>query len=181
MATFEAALVAGRTQVVIANIRWDRFREVYELRGPTELLRQMPARGPAAARQGHPPLSRQLSTLPPEQHADCIRRHVEAVVAHVLKLPEGQTVSRQTGFADLGVDSLMAIELRRRLSSDLGVALATTLVFDYPDCERLAEHLQAQWAEAGKDVPASPEATGATDADTEAEAELNRKLSQLGI
>ncbi len=183
LATFEAALVAGRSQVVIAQVRWEQFRETYELRGPSLLLQKMPARRgrdpslPSAGSQS--PLALQLDDTPPEKISALLLHHVESVVSQVLKLPPGQKVSPHQGFADLGIDSLMAIELRRQLSADLGTDFATTLVFDHPDCERLAVYLQTQWQKY-EDLTADSN-TSSHSADAEAEAELNRKLTELGI
>jgi hypothetical protein len=44
------------------------------------------------------------------------------------------------------MDSLMAVELRNRLQSQLGeaVTLASTLLFDYPTIETLARHVVEQ-------------------------------------
>ena len=47
------------------------------------------------------------------------------------------------GFFDIGMDSLMAIELRNRISRDLGLArpIPSTALFDYPNVLALAQHL----------------------------------------
>jgi acyl carrier protein len=47
----------------------------------------------------------------------------------------------RTGFHDLGLDSLMAVQLRRRLASVLGTALPTTLTFNYPSVAALSAYL----------------------------------------
>ncbi|MGW5868999.1 SDR family NAD(P)-dependent oxidoreductase [Streptomyces sp. NPDC055239] len=47
----------------------------------------------------------------------------------------------QRNFADMGVDSLMAVELRNRLNIAADVRLPATAVFVYPTPQALAEHL----------------------------------------
>ena len=63
-----------------------------------------------------------------------------------------------SGFVDLGMDSLMAVELRNRLSRALGpeIAVPNTVVFDYPDIGRLARHLAGHLGGAAEAVPAPP-------------------------
>jgi hypothetical protein len=41
----------------------------------------------------------------------------------------------------MGMDSLMAVELRNRLKTAIGVSLPTTMAFEYPTIESLADFL----------------------------------------
>ncbi|MGW4114470.1 type I polyketide synthase [Actinosynnema sp. NPDC004786] len=67
---------------------------------------------------------------------DLVRREVARVLDH-----PGVDVRR--GFRELGLDSLMSVELRDRLGRAAGVRLTPTVVFDHPTPQRLAEHLRA--------------------------------------
>ena len=42
---------------------------------------------------------------------------------------------------EIGLDSLMAVELRNLLTRSIGQPLAATLLFDYPTLDALADHV----------------------------------------
>jgi myxalamid-type polyketide synthase MxaE and MxaD len=50
-------------------------------------------------------------------------------------------VDRLATLGSLGVDSLMALELRNRLEASLGLRLSVATLFGYPTIAALAEHL----------------------------------------
>ena len=84
-----------------------------------------------------------------------LQRELQAV----LRLPSAP--SSTVGFFDLGMDSLMAVELRNRLNRAFSDAYAApnTLVFDFPTIAELARHLvdALSQAEAPPAIDAEPE------------------------
>ncbi len=67
---------------------------------------------------------------------------VSAEAAFVLGYPPGQAISRSANLFELGLDSLMAVELRNRLQARLdGRSLSATLLFDFSTIDALCRHL----------------------------------------
>ena len=62
-------------------------------------------------------------------------------MAQVLGRASGETIKLRQRLFDLGLDSLMAVELRNRLQRSVGQTLRSTVVFDYPTIEALTDHL----------------------------------------
>jgi acyl transferase domain-containing protein/acyl carrier protein len=97
------------------------------------------ADGGAAAQQppAAPPSMRQrLRGAPPHLRGGLLAEHLRGEVARVLGMPPAQLPERQ-GFSELGMDSLLAIELKNRLQTALEVALPATLALNHPSLESL--------------------------------------------
>jgi acyl carrier protein len=56
-----------------------------------------------------------------------------------LAIPAHHSLPASQGLFDLGMDSLMSVELRNRLQQDSGIQLPGTLLFDYPSLNALLE------------------------------------------
>ncbi|WP_280712234.1 beta-ketoacyl synthase N-terminal-like domain-containing protein, partial [Bradyrhizobium sp. BR13661] len=69
---------------------------------------------------------------------------VQESIASILALPGASSVPADAPLKGLGLDSLMSVELRNRLSVQVGMKLPTTLAFDYPTAEAIAAELLRQ-------------------------------------
>ena len=70
--------------------------------------------------------------------------YLQGEVAKVLRLSASQLPNPQQGFFEMGMDSLMAIELKNRLEAGLGSDLPSTLAFEYPTIESLSQYIKSQ-------------------------------------
>jgi SAM-dependent methyltransferase len=91
-------------------------------------------------------LVRALREAHPSERADMLVAYVRDQVAAVLRVGAGAPIGPRQRLMDLGLDSLMAIELRNRLAAGLGLgkSLPATLMFDYPTVEALAAYLDRE-------------------------------------
>jgi len=93
----------------------------------------------------------------------------------------GLVLEDDEGLREIGMDSLMAVELRNRLQSSLGRALPSTIAFDHPTPGDLSAHLGTLVLE----PVATPEATLeedddlATMSDAEAESAFAEELAAM--
>lgn len=65
-------------------------------------------------------------------------------LAQVLGFANADKIHLRQRLFDLGLDSLMAVELKNRLEAGLELAIAPTLMFDYPTVEALVDYLHGE-------------------------------------
>jgi acyl carrier protein len=111
-------------------------------------------------------------------------------VAAVLGLDGVDSLPLERGLFEMGMDSLMSVELGRRLERGVGRSLPSTLTFNYPNVAALAEFLDREFAptivpagEAIGSVTALPHASNddlESLTDLELEARLAARLKEAG-
>ncbi|MGA5301846.1 SDR family NAD(P)-dependent oxidoreductase [Nucisporomicrobium flavum] len=153
LAELSRALGADRPTTVVADVDWSLFTPAYAAARSRPLLRELPeARqalqpagpAPAAGEDLRDDLRRMLLAVEPgRRRRDLLVRRCRDEVARVLKqAPE--RVDTTAPFAGMGFDSLLSLELRRRLETLLGATLPATLAWRYPTVEALAPFLAGQ-------------------------------------
>ncbi|MFZ3473467.1 SDR family NAD(P)-dependent oxidoreductase [Streptomyces sp. 4.24] len=95
---------------------------------------------PAAVRL-EPSVTAELAALPERARAGAARGHVARIVAAQLGHDSAKAVRDDAGFFDLGLDSIMAVDLVNRLSQAFGVSVLAADVFNHPTVAQIAEYL----------------------------------------
>jgi polyketide synthase 7 len=93
-------------------------------------------------------LRARLEGLSPQQRHSELVELVCSNAAAVLGHLNVADVNADTGFQDLGFDSLSAVELRNRLKAATGLTMSPTVIFDHPTPSALAEHFDTELAAA---------------------------------
>jgi NADPH:quinone reductase-like Zn-dependent oxidoreductase/SAM-dependent methyltransferase/acyl carrier protein len=130
----------------------------------SELIRKPENAAPVVQRTNEPPqgFKQQLQDAPVAKRRKLLSEFVCSQAMKVLGLDAARSVDDNQPLSELGLDSLMAVELRSLLSSELGLArsLPATLVFDYPTTATLTNYLAEEvlmWEKAPASEPDSPE------------------------
>ncbi|WP_394839098.1 SDR family NAD(P)-dependent oxidoreductase [Pendulispora rubella] len=99
-------------------------------------------------------LAQRLLALPAPEREQAVLDIVRGEVATVLGIASPSAVEAHRALQELGLDSLMAVELRNRLSAATAMRLRVTLLFDYPTPGALARHLTAELLGRRAETPA---------------------------
>ena len=88
-------------------------------------------------------------------------------LASVMGFATADDVDTRQEFTDMGIDSLLAVDLRNRLESNLAITLPATLVFDHPNLESLIEALALMMTTADVDDALLDEIEGLSEEEAE--------------
>jgi len=124
-----------------------RQRQLAEAEAVPALLRVLVRprlRRAGAAAASATALRQRLAQLPESERHRKLVTLVQEQVAAVMGLAGAEAVPADRPLQELGLDSLMAVELRNQLSARAEITLPATLAFDYPSPEAIAGLLLRQ-------------------------------------
>jgi hypothetical protein len=131
-----------RAQVGVLAIDWERLSP--RLPAGSTFFAEMRASGPSTEAAAPPEihgLRASLDGIAPSKRRGVLERRVRQEAVRVLGLPPGRHLDRDRPLQEMGLDSLMAVELRNALSQAVQSPLPATLLFDHPTVERLVGFL----------------------------------------
>jgi acyl transferase domain-containing protein/NADPH:quinone reductase-like Zn-dependent oxidoreductase/acyl carrier protein len=159
LAVLAWALAQPAPQFGVLPIAWPVFMRQFDEAHPVppvlaELVPQASlTASPGAGRAAEVEILAALQGAPAAERRALLCDFVRDRAASVLGFASAQALSLHTSLFDLGLDSLMAVELRNRLQTSLGnaVTLAATLIFDHPTVEALTGYLATRLLEKPQD------------------------------
>jgi acyl transferase domain-containing protein len=133
------AMVSQASGLLILPVAWDRFAAAQDGDVSSRaFLELMPASGPNGAARNAPGLRERLLDLPSaRQRRGAIEAFLTEQLSRVIKMPASR-IDTQKPLGAMGVDSLMGLELVRRLASATAIRLPATAIFNYPTIQALA-------------------------------------------
>lgn len=176
-----SALRRGVTQSAVLRVAWPKFLAQFPGGIPpifaevqvASVASNAPAR-PAERPTGA--LARRWATVADADRAEFVLRSVKGAVASILGHSHGEGVDVSRPLMELGVDSLMAVELKKCLEQEWALLgqVPATLIFKYPTVRHIAGFIRGL-VEGGPSARAdsAPSISGRPPASSVAEADLD--------
>lgn len=144
----------------VASVNWAMLSAAYGTRTTVRTIEELLTESTA----GGGAISRALAEAAPAARPGLLHEAVREMVAGVLGV-EIASLDPTVGFFQIGMDSLMSVDLQRALCDGLARALPLSVVFDYPTVDALTDHLMTVLPELRVEDGADP-AAGDSDAQT---------------
>ncbi|MGE8574271.1 MAG: beta-ketoacyl reductase, partial [Burkholderia contaminans] len=140
IATLERLMASGVAQSGVAQIDWPTLFRVDAPAAGSALFSEL-AQPAARQPQQETALLRQLHACAPRERVELIADTLAAMLAETLRLSGPDAIAPEQSLLDLGLDSLVALELTDRLTKVFGRPFRATLFFSYPNLQTLAQYV----------------------------------------
>jgi acyl transferase domain-containing protein/acyl carrier protein len=144
---FDLILRSSPAEAVVMPFNFAQWREYHPAARHASLfaefaIEQKSEEAPAStARAKRATIKEQVLALDSgRQRRAVLETHLQEQAAQVLKLAPSR-IPLAKPLKSIGLDSLMALELRNRFEASLGLTLPATMIFNYPTITALASHL----------------------------------------
>nr|WLM68694.1 AprB [Moorena bouillonii PNG] len=138
---------SATAQVGVASIEWQVLSESWSGIKKNSLLRELLEKEEWAAKDTrHQKVKAEflakLEEASLEKRQEFLTEHIRVQVSQVLGLSSSKLPEVNVGFASMGMDSLMTIELKNRLQNQLGTTLPETIAIEYPTIAKLSSYIE---------------------------------------
>jgi myxalamid-type polyketide synthase MxaB len=151
----------GETQVGVARVDWGKLFQADPAAALSPLLsEQARDAAPTPAQAEEPELLKTLRALPEAERREELAAFLSSLLAETLKLKSREPLTPRQGLFELGLDSILALQLKAKLELNLGRPFPATLFFTHPTVESLVEYLSGELkppADAAGPPPAASE------------------------
>ncbi|BBM86751.1 polyketide synthase [Candidatus Uabimicrobium amorphum] len=138
MAIFENLITQPCPQVVAMSVSWPQIVKAQKRVSP---FLQNVTRGIVQKKQARSSqLTTQLEKIPVSERRNYLLQFVSEQVSNIMGV-DPESLQLQQPLQELGLDSLMAVELKNAVEQELDQELPTTLLFDYPNIEAITDYL----------------------------------------
>jgi hypothetical protein len=161
VAILDRLAAAPVPQVGVLPIDWRRFADAFPGSTPPPFLADVVSTAAAASARPDPSARRpaliaRLDGAPIRSRVSIVQGYVRDVVRQVLGVAPSHALELSQGLREMGMDSLMAVELRNHLQAGAGRALPSTIAFEHPTIGALARYLDELLEGVGMAADAAP-------------------------
>ena len=133
-------LAQDSTQVGVLSINWPDFLKQLPVGTKMPFLSAFTSTV-GQSKIGKSDFIQRLEVTRVEERRELLVIHVREQAARVLGVTLPEQIGLRESLLELGIDSLMAVELRNHLQSSLGKSISSTVLFDYPTLDKLVDYL----------------------------------------
>ena len=175
----EQMLRQDKAQLAVLTIDPPKFAK-HVARINARILSRVASEGPARTNISMAPaepsgVARQIEAAPPGERRQILWQHVRDQALGVLGLDPSHPLPPDQPLSELGLDSLMALDLTKALSKSLGRRIPPTLLFNHPTVEAITGHLAEDLSLDAASEPSRAQTPGAAaPAEPEDLSELSR-------
>jgi acyl carrier protein len=145
----EWAMQQNMAQSGVLPVEWDELLKPYPMGDEPpffrEIARQVRRRAvKTEVKTQEISLSKQLAETIPNKRRPLLLNHVRQNAAQVLSIGNPTAIDVHQPLQSMGLDSLMAVELRNQLGKAVDKTLSATLLFEYPTISALVDYLASE-------------------------------------
>ncbi|MES2732031.1 MAG: SDR family NAD(P)-dependent oxidoreductase [Bacteroidota bacterium] len=133
-----ALLSEKQAQVGVTKMDWTQFFSSQQQAQQTGFLADFV---PSVEKKEAVSLIDELERMPADKRKQRLYNHIRAQIATVLGFASPEDITARQQLFDLGIDSLLSVDLQNRIEADLHCRLSASLIFDYPTLETLTDYL----------------------------------------